>query len=204
MYGVAGSTVSKAIRILEDEGFVRGQVGKGVFVRSKQPFVIAATAYKEPSPRGYKYDLLQVQEVTPTKEVAQALRLGDGERVILRRRLLRWDGEPVEMSSSFYPLSFAAGTPLARKGKIPGGAPQILADLGLPERAFEDRVSVRQPLKEEIDALGLPLDVPVFRQFRVVYTDDERPVEVSILIKGGHLFELLYRQPVLAEDDAKQ
>lgn len=200
MYGVAASTASKAVGILKDEGFVEGQVGKAVFVRNKQPFVVAATAYKEPSPRGYKYDLLQVAEVVPPKEVAQALGLAADDRVVLRRRLLLHDGEPVELSSSYYPLSFAAGTPLARKAKIPGGAPRVLTDLGLPERAFEDRISVRHPLREEIDALELPFNVPVFRQFRVVFSDDEQPIEVSILVKGGHLYELLYRQEI--EPDA--
>lgn len=201
-YQVAASTVSKAVGILKEEGFLRGEVGRAVFVRNKQPFVVAATAYKEPSPRGYKYDLLQVAEVDPSKEVSQALRLAEGERVVVRKRLLLWDGDPVELSWSYYPLSFAAGTPLSRKAKIRGGAPQVLTDLGLSEKAFEDRVSVRQPLKEEIDALRLPASVPVFRQFRTVYTDNNRPVEVSVLIKGGHLFELLYHQPVLPEKDS--
>lgn len=203
-YGAAPSTVSKAIGMLKDEGFVRGEVGKAVFVRNKQPFVVAATVYKQPSPRGYKYELLQVSEVNPSKEVAQALRLEEGGRAVLRRRLLLFDGDPVELSLSYYPLSIAAGTPLARKGKIRGGAPQVLAELGLPERGFQDRIATRPPLREEMDALSLPPNVPVFRQFRVVYTDNKRPVEVSILIKGGHLFELLYDQPVLAGDDAKQ
>lgn len=203
-YGAAQSTISKAIRILEGEGFVRGQTGKAVFVRNKQPFVVAASAYKQPSPRGYSYTLLQVAEVRPPKEVAHALGLADDDRTVLRRRLLLHDGDPVELSSSYYPSSFAADTPLARRGKIRGGAPRVLAELGMAEKAFEDRIAVRQPLAEEVNALDLPSDVPVFRQFRVVYSDDERPVEVSILVKGGHLFELLYRQPVLADDEAKQ
>jgi len=39
----------------------------------------------------------------------------------------------------------------------------------------------------------------VIRQLRVVYSDDERPVEASVLIKGAHLYELLYRQTVATE-----
>jgi GntR family transcriptional regulator len=77
---------------------------------------------------------------------------------------------------------------------IRGGAPQALADLGFPQRRFMDRISVRQPTETEVQGLDLPPDVPVFRQFRVVYSDGERPVEVSVLIKGGHLYELSYRQ----------
>ncbi|MGV9377110.1 UTRA domain-containing protein [Nonomuraea sp. NPDC003707] len=91
-------------------------------------------------------------------------------------------------------MHVAAGTPLAVRRKIRGGAPQVLAELGFPERHFEDRISVRQPTTEDVESLDLPPGVPVFRQFRVVYSDSGRPVEASILIKGGHLYELSYRQ----------
>ncbi len=50
------------------------------------------------------------------------------------------------------------------------------------------------PTPEEVTLLELP-DVPVMRQFRVIYSDDQRPVEASVMIKGSHLYELLYRQP---------
>ena len=49
------------------------------------------------------------------------------------------------------------------------------------------------PTTEEVEILDLP-NVPVIRQFRVIYSDSERPVEASVLVKGGHLYELLYRQ----------
>ncbi|EHK88712.1 GntR family transcriptional regulator [Saccharomonospora azurea SZMC 14600] len=39
----------------------------------------------------------------------------------------------------------------------------------------------------------------MIRQLRVIYSDNERPVEASVLIKGGHLYELLYRQTVEPE-----
>ncbi|MET9239607.1 UTRA domain-containing protein [Nonomuraea sp. NPDC003709] len=80
---------------------------------------------------------------------------------------------------SYYPLHVAAGTPLAARRKIRGGAPQVLADPGFPEQHFEDRISVRQPTTEEVESLDLPPDVPVFRQFRVVYSDSGRSVEAQ-------------------------
>ncbi|MBN6054486.1 GntR family transcriptional regulator, partial [Nonomuraea sp. RK-328] len=195
-YRTVNATVSKAMGLLKDEGLVRGEAGKGVFVRSKQPFIVSATAYKEPSPRGYSYQLLNVAEVVPPGEVLDALNLGEGGRAVVRQRLLLHDGDPVELSWSYYPVDIAAGTPLAGKGKIRGGAPAVLEELGLPELSFKDRISARQPRTEEVELLCLPLDVPVIRQFRVVRSRGERPVEVSILIKGGHLYELEYEQAI--------
>ncbi|MGP3929098.1 GntR family transcriptional regulator [Nonomuraea sp. KM88] len=193
-YGCAPATVQGAIKLLKDERFLEGQPGKGVFVRQRQPFAVTAAAYKTPVPGGYGYDLLRVSEVEPPADVAHALDLNEGERCVERHRVLLHAGDPIELSWSYYPLAIAQGTPLARQVRIKGGAPKALADLGFPERIFEDRISVRQPRTEEVVLLDLPSDVPVIRQFRVIRSDAERPVEASILIKGGHLFEVLYRQ----------
>ena len=114
-------------------------------------------------------------------------------RLLPHRTVPRHRGAPVELDLSYYPAEIAAGTELAGHRKIRGGAPRVLADLGYPQRYFTDRVSARMSTTEEAGLLDLP-DVPVIRQFRVIYSDDERPVEVSVLIKGGHLYELLYRQ----------
>ncbi|MGR6924143.1 GntR family transcriptional regulator [[Actinomadura] parvosata] len=198
-YGCAPATIQGAMKLLKEERFLEGQPGRGVFVRQRQPFTVTATAYKTPAPGGYSYDLLHVNEVEPPVDIAQALDLDEGEQCVERHRVLLHDGDPIELSWSYYPLDIASGSPLARRAKIKGGAPKVLADLGFPQRTFEDRVSVRQPRTEEVVMLDLPADVPVIRQFRVIRSDDGRPVEASVLIKGGHLFEVLYQQPAQPE-----
>jgi GntR family transcriptional regulator len=100
------------------------------------------------------------------------------------------------MSWSYYPAEIAAHSPLAGRTKIPGGAPQALATLGYPQRNFIDRLSARLPTTEELENLELPDDVPVICQFRTIYSDERRPVEASILVKGAHLYELLYHQTI--------
>ncbi|WP_084955448.1 GntR family transcriptional regulator [Thermoactinospora rubra] len=195
-FNAANATIQRALKALKDEGFVRGHPGKGVYVRERQPFVVEVRAYKLPGPHGYEYELLDVREGVPPSDVAAIFVPHGDERAVVRHRLLLHDGEPVELSWSYYPASIAAGSALAGSRKIRGGAPKVLADLGFPQRRFTDRISVRQPTEVEVRELDLPPDVPVFRQFRVIYSDADRPVEVSILIKGGHLYELSYEQPV--------
>src|SRR5690606_34167207 len=102
-------------------------------------------------------------------------------------------------SWSYYPLSIVAGTPLTRRAKIRGGAPRVLADLGYPQRLFIDRVSARPPTTEEAEQLGIPQGVPVIRQLRVIYSDNKKPVEVSVVGKPGHRHELRYRQAIPAD-----
>lgn len=103
------------------------------------------------------------------------------------------------VTREYYPAEIAIDSSLAKAAKIRGGAPQALADLGFPQRALADRISARPPTVEEAETLDLPAGTPVIRQLRVIYSDNERPVEASVLIKGAHLYELLYRQTVETE-----
>lgn len=194
-YGASNPTVQSALKSLKAEGFLTSRRGKGVYVRDKQPFTVDVSPYFAPSPGGYSYELLEVAEVQPVGAVKEELRLAEGETAVLRKRLLRLDGEPVELDWSYYPSSIAAGSPLAGSTKIRGGAPRVLEGLGYPQREMVDTVSVRMPTTEEVELLDLPA-VPVMRQFRVIYSDNRRPVEVSELIKGAHLYQLRYTQPL--------
>jgi GntR family transcriptional regulator len=198
-YSASNATIQRALTVLKDEGFISSQVGKGVYVRSKQPLVVEASAYIQPTPGGFTYQLLEVAEVHPPAEVRVALKLAEDETAVVRRRLLTHRGDPVELSWSYYPSLIARGTSLAAARKIAGGASGVLSELGYPQREFVDMLSARLPTTEEVEALELPDDVPVIRQFRVIYSDLSTPVEVTVMIKGGHLYELLYRHTISAK-----
>jgi GntR family transcriptional regulator len=195
-YDAAGTTIQRALGVLKDEGFLTSRVGKGVYVRDRVPFVVRVGSYFTPSARGYSYRLLDVAEVHPPADVARVLDLGADGTAILRHRLMLYTGEPVSVFWSYYPVEIARNSPLAGRAKIAGGAPHVLAEIGYPQLHFEDRVSARPPTTEELEALEIPDNVPVIRQFRVVYSEGERPVEVSVQIKGAHRYELLYRETI--------
>ncbi|GIG88879.1 GntR family transcriptional regulator [Plantactinospora endophytica] len=197
-YHAATATIQRALGALKAEGSVYSETGRGVYVRDRQPLVVDAVAYITPAHDGYEYRLINVAEVVPPTEVAQALGSG-GDLAVLRHRLLLQGNEPVELSWSYYPATIARGTELAGRRKITGGAARVLADNGQRQRDLHDRISARMPTTEEVEALALPPYVPVIRQFRVVRAESGRPVEVSILIKGSHLHELQYRQAIPSE-----
>lgn len=191
-YDASNTSVAGALAALKAEGYLTSRAGKGVYVRDHEPFVIRVGAYFVPTPHGYSYQILEVAQVTPPADVAAVL----GDTAILRKRIMCHGGEPVELMWSYYPTQIATGTVLTEPHKIKGGAPAILADLGYPECYFTDRLSARAPTTEELETLGIPDDVPVMRQFRVVYSQGERPVEVSVGIKGAHRYELLYQETI--------
>lgn len=124
--------------------------------------------------------------------VAAALRLPADGTAVLRRQVLTLDGDPVELVHAYYPPHIARGTPLAEQRPIKGGTPTLLTALGHPPRLGVDHVSARIPTQEQYEALQLPGDLPVLRTLRVVYGADEQPIEVTVMAKAGHLYELRY------------
>ncbi|WP_248966019.1 GntR family transcriptional regulator [Sphaerisporangium perillae] len=208
-YSVTSQTVQRTLNVLKDEGFVVGRAGVGVYVRDEPALAIVPASYMPPPPEGQAYPwateaakqsrqgtikLLDVSEVEPPAAVAHAFGLAEGERVSVRHQLLTLNDAPTELAWIYHPLSISTGTRLIERRRILGGSARLLTGLGYPPRHSVDRLSVRLPTSEELEVLELPDDVPVLRTFRTVYTDDNRPIEAQILIKGGHLYELVYQQ----------
>jgi GntR family transcriptional regulator len=200
-------TIQRALQILKDEKFLEGQTGVGVFVRGERAQTIQPAHYIAPSEPGQpyrwlseatkrgqrsKYRMLNVDEVVPPVEVARAMRLEGGEVAMLRSRIGFLDDQPAELVHSYYPIELARDTRLADRRLIPGGSPALLQEMGYPTRSQDDAVAARPATTEEYVALEIPRDVPVIEVFRIVYSDEEKPIEVTILTKPAHRFKMGY------------
>lgn len=207
-YGASPTTVQNAMRLLKEEELVVGQAGKATTAREHRMRVMRPASYFAPVEPGERYrwlaeaerlgmaaesELLDVAEVLPPLGVAKALGLAAGEGAVMRRQLLKLNGEPAELVENYYPLDIARGTAIEGDRKVKGGVPTLLAELGYPFRRAVDRVSARTPTYDQGVFLKLPMpEIPVLRTFRVVYSNDDRVIEVSVLAKAGHLYELEY------------
>ncbi|MEE6269144.1 GntR family transcriptional regulator [Streptomyces diastatochromogenes] len=207
-YGVAGTTIQKALLMLKEEELLVGQPGKGVFVKGSTQQAISPAVYVPPAAPTEPYrwiseaekrsqrgstKLLEVAAVVPPQEVAKTLGLEEGGRALLRKQVLLLDDQPTELARSYYPLELAEGTAMMERRKIRGGTPTLLSELGYPPREFVDEVSSEIPTEDEAVALELPKDMPVMLTFRVIYSDNERPIEVSLLTKAAHRYRMRYR-----------
>ncbi|MET9728449.1 GntR family transcriptional regulator [Streptomyces zaomyceticus] len=207
LYGTSNVTIQRALQILKDERFLDGQAGVGVFVRGQGSQTIMPAHYIAPAGPGQpyrwlseatkrqqrsKYRMLKVAEVVPPVEVARALGLEAKSTAMLRSRIGFLDDQPAELVHSYYPVELAQGNRLADRRLIPGGTPALLEELGYPTRSQDDVVSARPATTEEYEALEIPRDVPVLEIFRIVYSDNDKPIEVTMLTKPSHRFKMGY------------
>src|SRR5262249_55514662 len=123
-------------------------------------------------------DRIEVQEAVPPPDVADRLKLGDGDGTVVRSRRYLLDGRPTETAISYIPADLARGTPIAYPNPGPGGLYARLEEQGHVRERFNEEVSARMPTSEEISALNLPPGVPVIHLVRTAYDMDGRAVEV--------------------------
>ncbi|MEU4161278.1 UTRA domain-containing protein [Actinoplanes sp. NPDC026670] len=124
--------------------------------------------------------LLAVETRAPSDEVRDALELAAGETVVVRRRLILADGQPVELADSYYPARVAEGTELAEEKKIRGGAVRVLADAGLALEDIAETITARLPDEGEQEALAVSADQPLIVLTRVSRPAGGRPVEYAV------------------------
>ncbi len=199
-FKVASSTAQRAVRTLASEGLVQSVPGRGVFVSVKRPWRAVPSRYLAVPPEGERdrwttesakegrratQRITFVGEVEPPEDVADNLGLPDAGTAVLRKRVLLLDDEPVELVESYYPTELVRGSPIVEAGKIPRGAGAVLLALGYPTRRARDVVYTRMPTPDESRALRLSTGTPVFCVVRTVLSDDDRPIEVDVMVHSG-------------------
>jgi len=136
--------------------------------------------------------LVTVDTQPAPEAVASALKLQPGEQVVVRSRVMLLDDHPVELVDSYYPASIARDTRLAETTKIPGGAVAHLVSLGYPSRRVVEDVTARLATPAEAEEFGLKLPAAVVELSRVILSDNDRPVEASVMISPAEARRLRY------------
>jgi GntR family transcriptional regulator len=211
-YGIARNTARQAIAILQADGLVDAQHGRGVFVRQGRPRLLRAhdryarrhgeasrapfRAEAEAQGHVGRVEVIAVERVPAPAWVAERLSLPEGERVLRRRKRYLADGEPVQLADTYLPLALAEGTALAEHVPAPGGIYAALGALGHAPARIDEHLTARMPLPEEVDALVLAAGVPVIDLRRTGYDERGAAVEVTQAILAADRNALTFDLPV--------
>ncbi|ATL29234.1 GntR family transcriptional regulator [Streptomyces formicae] len=209
-YGVSRMTVRNSFSVLQGEGLVHAEHGRGVFVRPRQPVRRLASdrfarRHREQGKSAFlveadaagshpEVDSLEVKEEKAGRDVA--VRLGSSvRRVLARRRRYLLDGRPVEFATSYLPIDIARATRIAEPDPGPGGIYARLEELGHRLDRFDEEIRARMPSPAEVRTLRLASGVPVIHLIRTAYDTDGRAVEVCDTVMAADAYVLAYQLP---------
>ncbi|WP_164837773.1 GntR family transcriptional regulator [Streptomyces sp. B27] len=199
-------TIRQALSVLRDEGLIESRVGSGWFVAEWRPIVRNALKRLFPGQWGparsmWEVDIegrdmivddLRVRFTRAPGEVAQALGVGETEKVWQRDRLYVVEGVPVMRAVSYIPDDLARDTPITEDDTGEGGIYARLRDAGHGPVAFQEQLRGRPATAAEADDLRLPAGATVIEQYRKAMREDGRVVEVARMVLDASKFLFVY------------
>jgi GntR family transcriptional regulator len=195
-FHIARPTVVRALRVLRDDGWIETQQGKGSFVRGRP--ALAGLEARRPGEDALNRD--EADEAgdpiggataTPPPRITALLGLADDVRVIIRRRLVRLDGEPSELVTWWVPAALADGTDLAGAAPLRGGVRAHLARRkGVRIDHVLEQVVARHPTSQEAKLLGVAKTAAMLTLYVTGRDATGAPVLVLEVVMPGDRHEL--------------
>jgi GntR family transcriptional regulator len=146
----------------------------------------------------------QSERVPAPAHVARRLQLPDGGQLVTRTRyLMRADGSPVQLATSYEPAATTAQTPVPfpEQGTFAGrGVVERMQAIGIGVDQAVEEISVRPALSAEAAVLDIPAGSPVLLIERS-HRSGERIVETGEIVIAADRFRLRYRFPIAVQPD---
>lgn len=137
-------------------------------------------------------ELKQVEAVDPPPDVANRLNLVDGELTLIRKRHMFADERPVQLATSYIPMSIAGAVDIAYPDTGPSGLYERLAARGHRVVRFVEEIESRRPTEEEAGFLRISGTQHVMEVVRFAFDRVGKPLEVVINVFPSHLWKLTY------------
>lgn len=194
-FGVNRHTVRRAIASLEENGLVRVDQGRGMFV-AEQVVEYALgphTRFSENILRQSRLPgarVIAAERLPAPAAVAEALRVRAGEATAMIRRLGHADGSPVSVSDHFFPLRRFPGIVAAVEAEQ--SISKALARLGVPDFVRrQTRVTTRMPDRVEAELLQQHRNRPILVTESINVDSDGVPVEYGLARFAGDRVQLV-------------
>jgi GntR family transcriptional regulator len=203
-YGLNQTSINRAIALLRAEGLVRVEHGRGAFVQ-EIPTVKRVRRIPRGDRAGSSFaeemrksglvprtELADLSTVPAPADIAERLEINAGDPVVRRTRHMFASDRPVQLATSYIPLTVAGSQDIALPDTGPTGLYRRLAARGHPVARFVEEIEARQPRADEAAFLGLTEAQHVLEVARVAYTKDDMPVETVINVFPSQQWRLSY------------
>ncbi|HQK94035.1 MAG TPA: GntR family transcriptional regulator [Armatimonadota bacterium] len=195
-FGVSRGPVRQALQLLEREGLVSRERGRGTFVarrRLTHELTKLCSVTADMEARGWRpgAQVLRVQAMAPPAHVRHALGLAQGENVWEVYRLRLADDEPVSLQWCYIPCTLTPGLPVQ---DLAGSLWRIFSDqYGLKLAFAEQTLRTRRATPDEARLLHIEKGEALFVITRTIYDDQTRPVQYLHSLWRGDRYDFTVR-----------
>ncbi|MFD5317902.1 GntR family transcriptional regulator [Streptomyces sp. NPDC127098] len=197
-YSVGLPTLRQAIGVLQAEGLIDRQHGRGTFVRAPQPRVTYSNADLVPDrwTVGSIETDVATYETDAQGEVARLMAVPEGTPIVECVYVIRRRGStPHSIVRGYVPRDLAtADSPVTASGPWPWAYDlrSRLATAGIQLDRTVERVTARPPTAGEAETLGISIGVSVLVIERTSTDTTGRVVEVAFMTLSGDRTEAVY------------
>ena len=200
-YGVSQGTVRKAIDALAADNLVVRRQGKGTFVATHTEersslfrfLRIRRNDGGEVAPTSH---LLDVKRAKVGPDAGRLLQLKTGDSVLVLRRVLEYEGEPVVLDEITLPAALFRGLTKARYDAYRGSMYSFFeSQFGVRMLKAQEKIRAVAADAPTARILGTEVGAPLLAVDRVTLTYGERPVEVRrglCVTRAYHYLNELY------------
>lgn len=195
-FGVNRHTLRRAVSALQEAGLVRVEQGRGTFVqedvvdypvgkrtRFSENII---TSNRQPGGR-----LLRALEIPADAEIARALGLRTGARMILIETLREADGVPLGVATHYFPKARCDG--LIEAFRESGSVTRALFSLGIKDYTREQtRVMTRLPVGDEARLLQQARSQPVLVAESINVDAEGLPIEYALARFAGQRVQFVF------------
>jgi GntR family transcriptional regulator len=195
-FQVNRGTVRHGLDMLEREGLIYREKGRGTFLRRRRvelDLTQLCSTTDDLKSRGWipSSRLISVKQVPPRAHVLHNLALSDGSMVWEIFRLRLANDEPISLQWSYLPETL---TPGLDQKDLAGSLYNILSNsYGIELNTADQVVRTRATTLEEAELLDIEEGAPVFEFSRTTFDQFNRPVEYLDAIWRGDRYDLHVR-----------
>ncbi|MFZ7121210.1 MAG: GntR family transcriptional regulator [Eubacteriaceae bacterium] len=190
-YNVSRMTVRKSLTVLATEGYIYSVPGKGNFVNepNQDKYILYFNEMNSIEGSVEDAQLIDVNIIKPTLRIIFNLQIPENKRVVLIRRLMFAEGNPIAYDMKYIP--YYRGMPIVEKEIHYSTFPEIVAKKkSLFAINKELKIKVEKPSSEIIENLQIDKYEPVMVIEQKLLDELNKPIGWGITYFVGEFFHL--------------
>ena len=190
--GITRATVRRALDVLERDGWIYREKGKGSFAavrRVEHELTQLVSTTEDMQKRGWSLTtrLISVEQIAATPKIAHALELPEGAACYKLCRLRVVEGEPISLQTPYLPLKLC---PNLEERDLTRSLYRLLeTSYGLRLWTGKETLRARCVLPHEREILQVPRGSPVMYMERVTYAVSGEAVEYLEAVWRGDRYD---------------